>query len=152
MRMQAANEEAEDKKLFEYEEHTKVRGQGHSLVKVAQTAERKKQWLCDKSNKGKGLCYSGNITLEESIEYSRYQCIFNDPMCTFRLCESCGMIYAKGKDIIDILHVKRPPNKKLWSIFFESDTKTQKVLPFEKFRQDYSWSALKGFSSKDIKA
>jgi hypothetical protein len=44
------------------------------------------------------------------------------------------MMYAKGKDIVDILHVKRPPNKKLWSVFFDSDIKTQKVIPFEKFR------------------
>ena len=73
-------------------------------------------------------------------------------MCTFRLCESCGLIYAKGKDTVDILHVKRPPNKKLWSVFFDSDIKSQKAMPFEKIRQDYSWMSLKGFTSKDVKA
>ena len=115
--MQDANEELDDRNLFECEEHTKLKGMGHSLVKVPVSATNKKQWLC---NKGKGLCHSGKITLEESIAYSRYQCIFNEPMCTFRLCESCGIVYGKGKDIVDILHVKRPPNKMLWSVFFDS--------------------------------
>jgi hypothetical protein len=78
--------------------------------------------------------------------------MFNDPPCTFRLCESCGIIYAKGKDIVDILHVKKPHNKKLWSVFFDSDIKSQKAMPFEKIRQDYSWMSLKGFTSKDVKA
>jgi hypothetical protein len=120
-------------------------------MKVAQNPEKKKEWLC---SKGKGMCYSGTILLKESSDYSRYECIFNSPECTFVLCESCGLIYMKGKDIVDILHVKRPPNKKLWSVFFESDTKTQnqKAIPFEKCRQNYRWSILKGYSSKDINA
>lgn len=44
------------------------------------------------------------------------------------------MIYAKGKDIVEILPVKRPTNKNLWSVFFDSEIKNQKVIPFEKFR------------------
>ena len=33
--MKAANEDPDDKKLFEYDEHSKIKGKGHSLVKVA---------------------------------------------------------------------------------------------------------------------
>jgi hypothetical protein len=115
-------------------------------MKVAQNPEKKKEWLCSKGSKG--MCYSGTILLKESSDYSRYECIFNSPKCTFVLCESCGLIYMKGKDIVDILHVKRPPNKKLWSVFFESDT--QKAIPFEKCEQNYKWP--QGYYSKDINA
>ena len=90
------------------------------------------KWMCEKSLKGNGLCYSGIISLEESAEYSRYQCTFDDPFCSFRLCESCGIIYAKGKNIADILFVKRPPNKNLWSLFYDRDSKDQKAIPFQK--------------------
>jgi hypothetical protein len=57
------------------------------------------------------------------------------------------MIYAKGNDIVDILHVKRPPNKKLWSVFFDFDTMNQNVIPFQKIDKGYSWAPYKGFSS-----
>jgi hypothetical protein len=73
-------------------------------------------------------------------------------MCTLKLCESCGIIYAKGKDIADILNVKRPPNKKLWSVFFDSEIKTQKAVPFQKSKSSSSWASFQGFSSKEIKA
>ena len=119
------------------------------LVKVPVSETNIKQWMCDN---GKGRCYSGSIKLKESIQYHRYECVFNSPPCTFRLCESCGIIYAKGKKVVDILHVKRPPNKKLWSAFFDSDIKTQKAIPIEKIKQDYIWGLVNGFSTKDIKA
>jgi hypothetical protein len=73
-------------------------------------------------------------------------------LCTFRLCESCGIIYAKGRDIVDILLVRRPPNNNLWSVFYDNYTKKQKVIPLHKSRQDYSWNSLKGFSSNEVKA
>ena len=146
-KMLAANEDPEDQKLVQYKEHTNLKGKDHFLVKVPVPSTK---WLCDKGNKGQGLCYSGKITLEESIEYSRYDCIFNDPPCFFRLCESCGIVYGKRQHIVDILHVKRPPNMKLWSVFFDSDKNqmNQKAVPFQKS----SWAPHTSFSSNEINA
>ena len=62
------------------------------------------------------------------------------------------MIYAKGMDIVDILLVRRPPNKNLWCAFYDSDTKKQMIIPFHKSRQDHYWAVLNGFSSNEIKA
>jgi hypothetical protein len=69
-------------------------------------------------------------------------------MCTLKLCESFGIIYAKEKDIADILNEKRPPNKKLWSVFFDSEIKTQRAVPFQKSKSNSSWASFQGSLQK----
>lgn len=63
------------------------------------------------------------------------------------------MIYANKMEVADILKIRRPPNKKLWSVFFDSSSGNQKAIPFHKLKKDSSWATLEeGFSSKEIKA
>ena len=52
------------------------------------------------------------------------------------------MIYANKMEVADILKIRRPPNKKLWSIFIDNSSGNQKAIPFQKLKKDSSWATL----------
>ena len=63
------------------------------------------------------------------------------------------MIFAKKMEVADILNIRRPPNKKLWSVFYDNSTGNQRAIPFQKSNKDSCWGTLEqGFSSREIKA
>jgi hypothetical protein len=52
------------------------------------------------------------------------------------------MIYAKKMEVAEILNIRRPPNKKLWSVFLDSSSGYQRAIPFLKLKKDSSWASL----------
>ena len=78
----------------------------------------------------KGDIFKGNIYGMESCTHMIAVVEQKDSGTLFEI----GYFYAKGKKIVDILHAKRPPNKKLWSVFFDSDIKTQMAITIKKIK------------------